>query len=284
MAPTEGPLVTHFKGASQAEYAQRWNKCWETKDTPWDRGGPSLALYDLLRTNPRGVLDPMPKDGVRKRALVPGCGMGHDVLLLATFGYDVTGLDISPKSLEEAMKHALDTNTTGRLVPENGHQVGAIDWLCKDFFETNWDGANQHFDLIFDYTFFCALHPSMRAAWASVMKSLLNPGGRLVCLEFPTDKPHNAPGPPWPSNPTEYQAYLMFPGTEPLRDEQGKIPLSYVHQSAAASFMRMYHWKPERTHAAGTKDGRVQDFISVWAHGDEPYDPAKFPVLSFDEY
>src|SRR4051794_24490209 len=79
-------------------HASRWDSLWRESYTPWDRGGPSLALADLLSSqlsSPSSQqLIPIPSsqddDQKRKKALVPGCGRGHDVLLLSSFGYDVT--------------------------------------------------------------------------------------------------------------------------------------------------------------------------------------------------
>ncbi|ORY69923.1 uncharacterized protein BCR38DRAFT_324275, partial [Pseudomassariella vexata] len=61
----------------------QWSTCWEQKRTPWDRGGPSVALSDLLaqRSEPSGY--PSEDTMGRKKqqtVLVPGCERGHDVL------------------------------------------------------------------------------------------------------------------------------------------------------------------------------------------------------------
>jgi hypothetical protein len=72
---------------------------------------------------------------------------------------------------------------------------------------------NQHFDFIFDYTFFCALPPSMRAAWGERVAALLTPGtGRLLTIIFPCI-PSSAStdilvGPPYPVTFDDYKAVL----------------------------------------------------------------------------
>lgn len=43
------------------------------------------------------------------------------------------------------------------------------------------------FDLGYDYTFLCALHPDMRKDWATAWAQLLRPGGYLLTLIFPVD-------------------------------------------------------------------------------------------------
>ncbi|GAP84657.1 putative thiol methyltransferase [Rosellinia necatrix] len=256
--PPPTPLPELFAGAASAEeHAARWSACWDAEHTPWDRGGPSPALRDLLEANPGGAIPIDDDDGGgggggsaattarrKKTALVPGCGRGHDVLLLAERGYDVWGLDVSPQALAAARAHAEGSRPTNA-----GAGAGAVAWLHGDFFAEDWgSGAPASFDLIFDYTFFCALPPSMRPAWAARMRSLLRrPGGRLLCLEFPVEKSPAEPGPPWAAPPAAYLDHLSDPG----------------------GLRRLVHVKPTRTHQSGTEDGRVQDFISVWAHVDE---------------
>jgi methyl halide transferase len=40
-------------------------------------------------------------------------------------------------------------------------------------------------DLVYDYTFLCAIPPVMRGQWAAKMASLVKPGGELLTLIFP---------------------------------------------------------------------------------------------------
>lgn len=121
--------------------------------------------------------------------------------------------------------------------------------------------------------FGCALPPSAKPAWAQRYKDLLAaPDGRLVCLEFPSTKPSDQPGPPWAMPPHAYLAYLGRPGEAAATDAHGGVLADRVGPPAAgaAGFRRLLHRKPARTHAGGTAaDGRVLDWISVWAHGSD---------------
>ncbi|KAI0505969.1 S-adenosyl-L-methionine-dependent methyltransferase [Xylaria bambusicola] len=269
MADSSEPpkLPKFFEGAPLHAHSFQWNKCWETKCTPWDRGGPSMALHDLLKENPLGIIQ-LPTEGSPKRALVPGCGRGHDVLLLSSFGYDVYGLDVSSQALDEARQNAERALSEG-LYKIEASTRGAINWTCQDFYAEEWKDVPTPFDLIFDYTFFCAMPPPLRPAWASRMKSLLRPGGRLVCLEFPSEKKASEPGPPWAAPPREYLGYLSNPGAQPPTDEHGGVVEGLAESVSPGGLKRLVHVKPRRTHESGTQDGRVQDYISVWAHADE---------------
>lgn len=79
-------------------------------------------------------------------------------------------------------------------------------FVCADFFEFV---PEKKFNLIFDYTFFCALDPSMRQQWANKMKELLHEEGELITLMFPVDNtlPRDQ-GPPFPVSPEIYRSVL----------------------------------------------------------------------------
>jgi hypothetical protein len=54
------------------------------------------------------------------------------------------------------------------------------------------------FNFIYDYTFLCALDPSIRGQWAAKMADLITPGGQLLTLIYPIcDK---VDGPPFAVN------------------------------------------------------------------------------------
>lgn len=152
-SPRDQPILPQlFDGVSPQEHATRWLKCWEDKFTPWDRGGPSLALYDLLKENLDGLI-PLPSASSAKTALVPGCGRGYDVLLLSSLGYDVYGLDVSSQALDAARNNAEKALADGLYnAEEEGAKQGAITWICQDFFAEDWKDVPTPFDLIFDYT------------------------------------------------------------------------------------------------------------------------------------
>ncbi|KAI0201951.1 S-adenosyl-L-methionine-dependent methyltransferase [Astrocystis sublimbata] len=256
-----------FEDILPEEHSAKWDKLWKDNVTPWDRGAPSMALHDLLTENPNKVI-PLPNKDSPRTALVPGCGRGYDVVLLSSLGYNVYGLDVSSQALNAA-KENTEKILDNDVYKTEGIQRGVITWIRQDFFAEKWEGVQTPFDLIFDYTFFCALSPPMRPAWASKMKSLLGPSGRLVCLEFPSEKTLSEKGPPWAAPPTEYLGYLSNPGLQPRIDESGGIVVEDIGSPAPGGLKRLLHMKPRRTHEGGMKEGRVQDCISVWAHASE---------------
>ena len=147
-----------------------WDNLYRHDFHPWDRGGPSVALADLLAQRHDLVVpaqdvdrrgNPLRDDAggvVRRTALVPGCGRGHDVLLLKAFGYDVVGLDCSADGIRRAKESVAALEATpGGVKPQGDVQLGQESWVVADFFAQDWskglgtDGSGT-FDLIYDYT------------------------------------------------------------------------------------------------------------------------------------
>ncbi|KAL2073648.1 hypothetical protein VTL71DRAFT_10974 [Oculimacula yallundae] len=262
-------LLSHFNAArGSAEHGSKWNDLWTEGFLPWDKGFPNPALSDLLSQRqdllPSSTSQQEPKK--RKKALVPGCGKGYDVLLLSAFGYDAYGLEISSKALEEARKVEREMGGKGDYVTRERVERGDVKWVVGDFFE---EGGilGEKFDLIYDYTFLSALPPVMRPAWSKRFVDLLAPGGRVVCVEFPTYKPPSTGGPPWALPPKVYLAHLMRPGEELPYAEDGELEESKLGEPSKNGLVRVAHFQPERTHQIGyNAEGKVTDWVSVWMH------------------
>lgn len=154
-----GRLASHFKGYDAAHHGDRWDALWEEKYTPWDRGQPSPALVDLLEERKDLVGECWTVDPAlgkrRKRALVPGCGRGYDVLALSAFGYDAYGLDVSESAIKAAKEYAREKSGDEVYKARDQGGKGQIHWLSADFFKDDFlkeiDGDGT-FDLLFDYT------------------------------------------------------------------------------------------------------------------------------------
>lgn len=152
-----------------------WREAWRAGATPWDAGTSPPSLLELIES------DRVPAG----RILVPGCGTGYDLAALARADREVVGLDLSEDARVAFMSaHA---ELPGRVVYE-----------VADFFSY---AAGDGFDFVWDYTFFCALDPDQRSAWAQTMARLIKPSGILATLIFPYEDPISArQGPPWPIN------------------------------------------------------------------------------------
>jgi methyl halide transferase len=173
-ADTRAMLKDHFSKYTGTRYGDGWEDLWARGDfLPWDKGSPNPALKETLTEHgdvigtaiveeSRSEPEPESELGTerpsrqrrRKRALVPGCGRGVDVLLLKSFGYDVVGLEYSESAVRAC--HAFEK--------EYGAEFGIVDaeigegtarFVVGDFFREDWvEGVEKGlgFDLIYDYT------------------------------------------------------------------------------------------------------------------------------------
>ena len=257
-------LRQHFNQIAPDQQVNGWNEMWRKKVTPWDRGTPNPALADTLEAHSqyfggRG----------KKRALVPGCGRGYDVFLLTAHGYDAFGLDSSPLAIEsaQALVGAEGHGEEQRYPLHKGVESrGQATFVKGDFFADEFlaetDGGGT-FDLIYDYTFLCALPPALRPKWAKRMSELLAEDGCLVCVEFPLQKEPRMGGPPHGLTKELYEELLGRPGRDVGYDEGGYVtPDRSGGGVAEGALERVERWTAERTHAAG----QGSDCVSIWRH------------------
>lgn len=209
------PMRATIRDAGGAGTAAGWAAAWKAGQTIWvrwngsdvvraaltrciaaqDLGGPTRVLLDevVLRVADGSLV---PKGA---SALVPGCGAAYDVKALADLGFArVVGADIA----EEAVARARDV--------VSGSANAEV--LCADFFKSA-ELVKGDFTFLFDYTFFCAIPPSLRAAWGERTAALLQPGGSLLTLVFPLASDEvaadlSAHGPPFPVSVAEYRKAL----------------------------------------------------------------------------
>ena len=158
--------------------ASYWQHRYVQHSTGWDTGGITTPLKEYFDQLSDKTL----------RILIPGCGNAYEAEYLYQKGFEnVFLVDFAEAPLQNFAKR----------VP--GFPKDHL--LHQDFFE-----LKGKFDLIVEQTFFCALNPKLRPAYAKKMASLLSPGGRLVGLLFNTTFQH--PGPPFGGNREEYEAYF----------------------------------------------------------------------------
>ncbi|KAK4556570.1 hypothetical protein LTR86_006141 [Recurvomyces mirabilis] len=258
-------LSAKFKDLPANEHGKGWNELWKQGTTPWDRDTPSPALVDTLKNKSAilgAAVDKNTKS--RKRVLVPGCGKGYDVLLFASQGYDAFGLDVAPEAVERANVLLKDPKLTEKY-PSSSNDRGDTKVFLGDFFKDDFlaqTGGKGAFDVIYDYTFLCALPPSLRPSWAKRMGELLAPSGHFVCLEFPLGKEPKTGGPPHGLSPELYEQLLKRPGQEVEYDADGHVVDGPDSETSSGGLVRIDRWKAERTHAPG----QGKDHVSIWMH------------------
>ena len=168
-----------------------WDEHYQKGEVFWDKGGPALPMKQYLERHP-----------VRGRALVPGCGRGHEVALAVEHGLDATGLDIAPTGLEEA--RALYPHLAGRFV------TGSL-------FDPPQEMRGA-FDVVLEHTCMSALPPAMRADYRRGIDLTLRRGGLLIGVWFinPALDPGDE-GPPYPFSVADLTA-LFAEGYEVVED------------------------------------------------------------------
>ncbi|KAL7625718.1 hypothetical protein AAE478_004941 [Parahypoxylon ruwenzoriense] len=273
-------LIAHFSTRDRQSLSSGWAELWDTNQNDlWDRGMPSPALVDWIEARPDVLSSPSSSSGAARRltALVPGCGKGYDVVMLALHGFNVYGLEVSRRAVQtaEAYAEAQLASPCSRNFGDGGppgDSVGSVKFLEGDFFQRDWEaginatpdgGVFQGFDLIYDYTFLCALPPELRKDWARRMSELLSPTGVLACLEFPLYKDLRAPGPPWGLKGV-YWDILAEGGDGIVGDGEpsavGAGGRLLLQGGGKGKMERVAYFKPPRTYDIG-KD---TDMFSVW--------------------
>ncbi len=168
-----------------------WDESYRKGDVFWDRGAPSPALKQYLE-----------RHAVRGRALVPGCGRGHEVALAVEHGLDAIGLEIAPTGVAEA--RALYPHLAKRFV-------------TGDLFDPP-EGMRGAFDVVLEHTCLSALPPAMRADYRHGIDLTLRRGGLVIGVWFidPALDPGEE-GPPYPCSVAELTA-LFAEGYEIVED------------------------------------------------------------------
>lgn len=185
-----------------------WNAQWEAQSTGWDIGYAAPAIVDYISN----------LEDKSIAILIPGCGNAYEAEYLLQNGFtNITLIDIAPKAVE--------------ILQQKFKENIAIKVLCEDFFM-----HKGSYDLIIEQTFFCAIPPVERSAYAKKMAELLSPKGKLIGLLF--DRTFDKQGPPFGGCPCEYK-----PIFEPSLDIiQMEITDKSIPQRAGTElFIEMQH-------------------------------------------
>ncbi|WP_439882463.1 methyltransferase [Pontibacter sp. MBLB2868] len=158
--------------------AAYWQNRYEKNQTGWDTGTITPPLEEYFKQ----LSD---KD---IRILIPGSGNAYEAEYLHAHGFtNVFVVDVAKAPLENF----------ARRVPDFPKEH----LLLADFFI-----LSGKYDLIVEQTFFCAIDPALRQAYARKCAELLKPGGKLMGLLFNTV--FENPGPPFGGSREEYSVYF----------------------------------------------------------------------------
>lgn len=155
-----------------------WDNKYKSNDIGWDLGQVSPPL--------KAYIDQLTNQDLK--ILIPGAGHGYEAEYLHNKGFkNVYVVDVSKTAL---------TNIKSR-VPS----FPAAHLIQSDFFD-----LEMTFDLIIEQTFFCAINPELRPAYAVKSYALLSNKGKVVGLLF--DALLNKDIPPFGGSKVEYIEYF----------------------------------------------------------------------------
>jgi len=136
--------------------ASYWETLYGEGKTGWDRGVPHPAVLNWLEN---GEL-------TTGRIALPGCGNGHEVVELATKGFQVTAIDFAQRPVQRLRDQLKEAKASANII--NG-----------DIFEF---APAKQFDAIYEQTCLCAIEPTLRVAYEKTIYNWLCDGGQLFVL------------------------------------------------------------------------------------------------------
>jgi SAM-dependent methyltransferase len=172
---------------ADTDHRDFWEGLYADGRDRWELGTAAPPLAERLRTLDLTSLSLAPLGGPG-RAIVPGCGRGHEVLLLAELGWDAVGIDFAEAPLLDARAAAAQRGLAPSFV--QGDWFAAAD-------RPGWRGS---FDLVVEHTCYCAIDPSRRRDYVDTAADVLRPGGRLIGLLWQCGAEG---GPPWDTTPDD---------------------------------------------------------------------------------
>ena len=134
-----------------------WQERYERGKPGWDKGQAAPPLV-------RALAETEPDAGFK--ALVPGCGYGHEALHLARLGFAVVAADFASAPISDLAERAAGLSLTA---------------LQCDIFNLPAQ-FTAHFDLVVEHTCFCAIPVERRGEYAETMAEVLGVGGQFLGL------------------------------------------------------------------------------------------------------
>ncbi|MCX6245224.1 MAG: class I SAM-dependent methyltransferase [Bacteroidetes bacterium] len=139
-------------------------------EIPWNIETPPEELVQLVKS---GKIKPC-------KAIDLGCGAGNYAIWLAGLGFDVTGIDISPRAIEFAKENA-------------ERKKVACDFIAADACADLTKVVKGTFDFAFEWEVLHHIYPEERQRYIENVHRILNPGGNYCTVCF-SEKDTSFPG------------------------------------------------------------------------------------------
>ena len=159
---------------------------------PWNSESPPEILVDLVRS---GKVLPC-------KAIDLGCGAGNYALFLAGAGFDMTGVEISPRAIEMARE---------RAAAQGVRCIFLVADLLGDLHE-----IRDTFDFAYDWEVLHHIFPEDRERYVRNVHRILRPGGKYLSVCFSDEDPQFGSSGKYRKTPLGTTLY--FSSEDELRD------------------------------------------------------------------
>jgi len=130
------------------------------EEVPWNIETPPDVLVELVES---GKVKPC-------KTIDLGCGTGNYAIYLASVGFEVTGIDISPTAI--------------KIAKENAKKKGVkCNFLVADVLG-NLDEVKETFDFVYDWELLHHIFPEQRKKYVENVYGILNPKGKYLSVCF----------------------------------------------------------------------------------------------------
>ena len=150
-----------------------WQDKYESDETPWDTGSTTPEI--IKSTNHLR----------NKKICIIGCGYSKDAIYLSKNRNKVFAVDFASSPIEY-LSEIKKQNNIEDLFP-----------IKEDIFNLS-SKYNKFFDIVIEYTCFCAISKNKRKDYVDVVSKILNKKAMFLALFFPTKKrDKDSSGPPF---------------------------------------------------------------------------------------
>jgi len=207
--PLPSGILPH--GLEGIRLLDRWDADYRGQTPPvWDIGRPADELQRIVR---EGIVHAC-------RVVDLGCGSGTDAIYLASQGFDVTAIDISPTALGQAEEKARKAGVSVRWV--------LADVLAPPHLES--------FDFIYDRGCYHNVRDQSLTAYIETVRRLSHPGTKFLLLSARRDETAAADAPGVTEEELRFDFHSLF-DVESLREIKLETNRTSVSPPGWSAFM-----------------------------------------------
>ena len=153
-------------------FPEYWEQFYKDNNIGWDLGGITPIFNNWIK-----------KIDKKKTICVLGAGNGWDALNFADIGHDVVAVDFAPTAIKNIVK-----KTKKKSINIKALQLDIFD--LPSYYQ-------NYFDIVIEYTCFCAIDPDDRENYIKMVNNILKHGGKFVGILFPLIENLQNEGPPF---------------------------------------------------------------------------------------